>query len=119
MPDVQPLPTTHRALVLTSTDQPPEVRVIKTPQPGPGSALVRIEAASILSYSKNVYNGARRYPFPTPLVIGSSGIGRIAALGPDATSLKVGDLVFLDCKAKTKGVIMLDNRKEGGHTSGS
>jgi len=71
----QELPKTHRALVLTSTDEPPEVRVIPTPQAGPGSAVVKVEAANIISYSKNIYNGSRKYPLPMPLVIGTSAIG--------------------------------------------
>ncbi|KUJ09344.1 GroES-like protein [Mollisia scopiformis] len=91
-----PLPETHRALVLTSTSQPPEVKIIPTPQPTPGSAVVRIEAANIISYSKHIYNGTRPYPFSLPLVIGTSAIGRIAALGPDSVSLKEGQLVFID-----------------------
>jgi NADPH:quinone reductase-like Zn-dependent oxidoreductase len=91
------LPKTHRALVLTSTSQPPEVKIIPTPQPTPGSAVIRVEAANIISYSKYIYDGTRNYPFPMPLVIGSSALGRVAATGPDATFLKAGQLVFIDC----------------------
>jgi NADPH:quinone reductase-like Zn-dependent oxidoreductase len=97
MASAQELPKTHRALVLTSTSEPPEVKVVPTPQPGPGNAIVKIEAANIISYSKNIYNGTRKYPFPMPLVIGSSGIGRVAAIGPDTLLLKPGQLVFVDC----------------------
>jgi NADPH:quinone reductase-like Zn-dependent oxidoreductase len=91
------LPKTHRALVLTSTDEPPEIKVVPTPQPGPGSAIVKVEAANIISYSKNIYNGTRKYSFPLPLVIGTSGLGRVAAIGPDAVLLELGQLVFIDC----------------------
>ncbi|TVY82010.1 L-threonine 3-dehydrogenase [Lachnellula suecica] len=98
----QQIPKTHRALVLTSTDQPPEVKTIPTPQPGPGSAVVRIEAANILTYSKYIYNGARKYPFPTPLVIGSSALGRIVATGPDAVLLEAGKFVFVDCFVRAR-----------------
>jgi NADPH:quinone reductase-like Zn-dependent oxidoreductase len=92
----QELPETHRALVLTSTNQPPEVKIIPTPQPSSGSAVVRVEAANILSYSKYIYNGARKYPFPVPFVTGTSGLGRVAAIGPDAVLLEPGQLVFID-----------------------
>lgn len=64
---------------------------------GCGSAIVRGEAANIISYSKDMYNGTRNYPFPMPLVIGTSGLGRVAAIGPDAVLLKPGQLVFIDC----------------------
>ncbi|CZR62956.1 related to ADH3-alcohol dehydrogenase III [Phialocephala subalpina] len=92
----QPLPETHRALILTSRAYGPEIKTIPTPQPGPGNAIVRIEAANIISYSKHIYSGTRPYPLPVPLVIGTSAIGRIATTGPDAVSLKPGQLIFVD-----------------------
>ncbi|MCJ1315726.1 hypothetical protein MMC15_001046 [Xylographa vitiligo] len=90
------LPETHRALVLTSTTEPPTVQTIATPQPGPGSAIVKVVVANVISYSRDIYNGKRKYAFPTPLVIGCSAVGRIAAVGPDATSLTLGQLVLVD-----------------------
>ena len=90
------LPKTHRALVLSSTSSPPEIKSIPTPQPTPGSVVVRMEIANVVSYTREVYNGTRKYPFPMPLVIGFSGVGRIAAVGPDATSLEPGKLVLVD-----------------------
>jgi NADPH:quinone reductase-like Zn-dependent oxidoreductase len=117
----QELPKTHRALVLTSISQPPQVKIIPTPQPGPGSAVVRVNAANIISYSKYIYNGARKYPFPTPLVIGTSGLGRIAAIGPDTTLLEPGQLVFIDSYIRGR-----DNPEDAilfgvheGHTEGA
>ncbi|KAJ3712213.1 alcohol dehydrogenase [Lentinula raphanica] len=91
------LAETHRVLQLTSTREPLQLQVVPTPQPGPGSAIVKVLAASVLSYSEDIYNGKRQYPFPTPFVPGASAIGRIVALGPDATTLTVGQLVYLDC----------------------
>lgn len=93
----QTLPRTHRALILTSTSSPPALQTLPTPQPGPGSAVVRILTANVLSYTRQIYNGERQYPFPTPLIPGASAIGRVAAIGPDATLLKPGMLVFVDC----------------------
>lgn len=92
----QQLPQTHRALVLTSTSEPPAVKNISTPQPGPGSIVVQVIVANVISYMRDIYNGKRQYPFPMPLVIGTNAIGRVAAIGPDATSLKPGQLVFVD-----------------------
>ena len=117
----QQLPKMHRALVLTSTSQPPEVKTIPTPQPGCGSAVVRVEAANIISYSKYIYNGTRNYPFPMPLVIGTSGLGRVTALGPDAVLLKPGQLVWIDCFVRGRddpdAAILLGIHE--GHTEGS
>ncbi|TVY80827.1 Acryloyl-coenzyme A reductase, partial [Lachnellula suecica] len=91
------LPTDHRALVLSDIKDGFEVKTLPTPQPGIGNAIVRVEAASILSYHREIYNGARHYEFPMPIVGGCSAMGRIAAVGPDATLLQPGQLVYMDC----------------------
>ncbi|KAH9897269.1 alcohol dehydrogenase [Xylariomycetidae sp. FL2044] len=92
------LPATHRALVLRSAKEPLDMAVEErpTPQPTSGSAVVRVMAAAVLSYAREVYNGKRNYPFPLPFVPGSSGVGRIVAVGPDAALLRPGQLVLID-----------------------
>ncbi|KAJ4289107.1 hypothetical protein N0V90_011449 [Kalmusia sp. IMI 367209] len=91
------LPTHHRALVVESTSTPLIVEHRPVPAATLGSAVIHVEAAGIISYQREIYNGTRAYSFPTPLVAGMSAIGRIAALGTDATSLQHGQLVFADC----------------------
>jgi len=90
-------PNEHTALQLESIEAGLQIKQLPTPQPGLGNAIVRIEAAGVLSYHRDVYNGDRHYSFPTPLIGGISAIGRIAALGPDATTLKEGQFVYVDC----------------------
>jgi len=92
------LPKTHRALVLHSTRDPYDISVVTqdTPQPCPGSAVIRVLSAGVLTYANRVYSGHKPYPYPEPFVIGSSAIGRVAAVGLDATSLKAEQLVFFD-----------------------
>jgi threonine dehydrogenase-like Zn-dependent dehydrogenase len=90
------MPKTHRALVLSSPGVPPEVKTIPTPQPTPGSAVVRILVANVAPITRDVYNGTSQKSYPTPLVTGSSAIGRVAAVGPDATLLTPGQLVLVD-----------------------
>ncbi|KAI1084180.1 GroES-like protein [Whalleya microplaca] len=94
---ISDLPVQHRALVLETRECGFQVKNIPTPQPGLGNAIVRVHAASVLSYHREVYNGDRAYPFPTPLVGGCSAIGRVGAVGPDATALQPGQLVWIDC----------------------
>ena len=65
--------------------------------PAPGSAVGRVLEAGVLSYQREIYNGQRPYPFPKPIVGGYSAIGRVAAVGPDATALQPGQLVWVDC----------------------
>ncbi|OAL02160.1 GroES-like protein [Phaeosphaeriaceae sp. SRC1lsM3a] len=95
-------PTEHRALQLESIEAGFKVVSLPIPQPNAGSAIIRIEAASILSYHRDIYNGKRHYTFPTPLVGGMSAIGRITALGPDSTSLHEGQLVYVDCVIRSR-----------------
>ncbi|KAI7771446.1 hypothetical protein LZL87_010886 [Fusarium oxysporum] len=92
------LPKTHRALVLHSTRDPYDISVVAqdTPQSCPGSAVIRVLSAGVLTYADRVYSGHKPYPYPEPFVIGSSAIARVTAVGPDATSLKPGQLVFFD-----------------------
>ena len=91
------LPHQHRALVLEAVGEDFHFKTLPTPQPVPGSATVRIIGDEVLSYHREVYSGQRPYPFPLPLVGGCSAIGRVAALGPDATLLLPGQLVYVDC----------------------
>lgn len=93
---MQSPPATHRALVLNAIGQPLRLETRSTPQVTPGSAVVKILEAAVLSYSRDIYNGTRKYELPTPSVPGSGAIGRVAAIGADATKLKPGDLVFID-----------------------
>ncbi|EXJ72922.1 uncharacterized protein A1O5_04071 [Cladophialophora psammophila CBS 110553] len=90
------IPPTHRALRQDVYALPPTVQQIPTPQATPGSAVLRVLQASVISYTKDIYNGVRKYPYPTPLTLGASALARVMALGPDATTLKVGNLCLLD-----------------------
>ena len=115
------LPSQHRALVLGSIGAGFELKTLPTPQPSPGSAIIRVLVAGILSYSREIYNGQRPYPIPTPLVPGSSAIGRVAAVGPDAAALRPGQLVFVNCVIRGRddpSALIFSALHEGG-TDGS
>jgi NADPH:quinone reductase len=78
-------PGTTDALVL---------RDLPTPTPGPGEALIRIEASGVNFI--DVYFREGRYPAPLPLTLGQEAAGIIVALGEQGstpTTLKVGDRV--------------------------
>ena len=96
------LPSHHRALVLEAVETGFQLKSLPTPQPTPGSATVRIAVAGVLSYSREIYNGQRQHRFPTPLVGGCSAIGRVAAIGPDATALQPSQLVYVDCVIRAR-----------------
>lgn len=64
---------------------------IPMPEPGPGQARVKIEAAG-LNYI-DVYHRMGRYPGQFPFTLGTEGSGVVDAIGPDVTEVKPGDRV--------------------------
>jgi NADPH2:quinone reductase len=70
------------------------LRDLPTPSPGPGEALIRIEASGVNFI--DVYFREGRYPAQLPYTLGQEAAGIIVALGEptgSATKLKVGDRV--------------------------
>ena len=63
----------------------------EAPQPGPGEALVRIEAAGVNFIE--VYQRTGLYARPLPFTPGSEGAGEVLAIGPGATQVSIGDRV--------------------------
>ncbi|KAI0164486.1 GroES-like protein [Hypoxylon sp. FL1284] len=93
------LPAEHRGLVI---DDGISVKTLPVPQPEIGSAVIRIEAAGVLSYHREIYGGERKYSFARPAVGGVSAIGRVAAVAADATALRAGQLVYVDCTIRAR-----------------
>src|SRR4051812_48602912 len=58
---------------------------VRTPEPRPGSALVRIEASALMSYLKAYVEGKlpAYNPPPGPFTIGTNGVGVVEAVGRD------------------------------------
>lgn len=75
---------------------------VPIPPPESGKAIIQILAANILSYAREIYNGDRKYPYPTPLTIGGSAVGRVFDLPLDSTSLQKNDLVLIDCTYRSR-----------------
>ncbi|RFU81832.1 alcohol dehydrogenase [Trichoderma arundinaceum] len=96
------LPLTHRALVLHSLDSPLKVEHPPTPQATSGNVVVRVLAANVLSYGREILDGTRPYPYPKPYIPGGSAIGRIAAVGPDSTVFAPGQLVLVDIMTRAR-----------------
>jgi len=75
---------TGDASVLRYEEVPP-------PEPSPGQAVVRIEAAGV-NYL-DVYHRTGAYPGPLPFTIGQEGAGVVVSAGDGVTSVKPGDRV--------------------------
>jgi NADPH2:quinone reductase len=82
-----------RAIQITQTGGADvlQLRELPTPTPGPGEALVQIEACGVNFI--DIYLREGRYASPLPFIPGQEAAGVIIALGPGATSVKVGDRV--------------------------
>ena len=70
--------------VLTLVDAP-------VPNPKANEALVQIEAAGVNFI--DVYFREGRYPAPLPFINGQEAAGLVVAVGPDVTTLRLGDRV--------------------------
>ncbi|KAH6668296.1 hypothetical protein B0J14DRAFT_600316 [Halenospora varia] len=91
------IPSHHRALLLSEVGTPIVIEARPTPQPGPGSVIVRILAASVRSNAPQVFQDPNSgHLLPVPFVPGLMAIGRVADVGPDATKLSSGQLIFFD-----------------------
>ena len=85
-----------KAAVLKALGTPLSVETVPDPVLGTGEVIVDVAAANVLAYARDVFSGKRNYLLELPIVPGSGGIGRVRAIGPDATRLAVGDWVFID-----------------------
>jgi alcohol dehydrogenase len=91
-----------RAAVLVEFGAPLEVRDVPAPTAGGGEVVVEVLAAAVAPYAEEVFSGRRRYPLVPPVVPGIGGVGRVVHVGPDATRLRVGDLVWCDCTVRAR-----------------
>lgn len=66
------LPERYKALVLSSCKEPLDlaVQTLPTPNPSPGSAIVKVLSTHVFSYGKEVYSG-KPYPTTLPLTLGA------------------------------------------------
>jgi NADPH2:quinone reductase len=64
---------------------------LPTPRPGPGQALVRLEAAGVNFI--DVYQRTGLYKNPLPLPLGLEGAGVVEDVGPGVTTVRTGERV--------------------------
>jgi NADPH2:quinone reductase len=64
---------------------------VPLPEPGPGEARVKLEAAGV-NYI-DIYHRMGQYKGALPLTLGQEGAGVVDAIGPNVTEVKLGDRV--------------------------
>ena len=67
------------------------IEEIPDPHPGPGEALVRVEAVGVNFIE--VYQRMGLYPLPLPFTPGGEGAGTVIAIGAGVTAVRIGDRV--------------------------
>src|ERR1017187_6003319 len=82
-----------RAIQITQTGGPEvlALREVPTPTPGPGEALIQIEACGVNFI--DVYFREGRYPAQLPFIPGQEAAGTVIGLGPDGGAVKIGGRV--------------------------
>ena len=97
-----------RAVVALSSGAPVSIETIVVPDPGPGEALVDIEACGVCHTDLHYREGGISDDFP--FLLGHEAAGRVAAVGEGVTDVAPGDFVVLnwravcgECRACRKG----------------
>lgn len=82
-----------KAIIVEKTGSPDVLQYLErpTPTPGPGQALVRVEAIGVNFI--DVYHRTGLYPLPLPFIPGSEAAGVVEAVGDGVTEVTLGDRV--------------------------
>jgi alcohol dehydrogenase len=95
-----------KAAILKAFGAPLAIESLPDPVLGTGEVVVDVAACPVLAYAGEVYSGRRRYLLEPPVAPGTGAIGRVRALGPDATHLAVGDWVFCDPTVRSRDDVL-------------
>lgn len=84
-----------RALQFTQWQQPPELRDVPDPDPGPGEVVVKIGGAGACHSDLHVMDEFEEgmMPFELPFTLGHENAGWVHALGAGVTGVEVGEPV--------------------------
>lgn len=82
-----------RAVVVRQTGGPEVLELEERPSPEPGPGEVRVDVRAAGVNFVDTYQRSGTYRLPLPFVAGSEGAGVVSAVGPEVTSIAVGDRV--------------------------
>src|SRR3979411_2102799 len=89
--------TQVRGVVAPGKGLPVEVTTVPVPDPGPGEALVRVQACGVCHTDLHYREGGIGDDFP--YLLGHEAAGVVEAVGSDVTSVAPGDFVILNWRA--------------------
>src|ERR1041385_5129560 len=97
-----------QAVVARSKGAPVTIETINVPSPGPGEAVVQVQACGVCHTDLHYKEGGIGDDFP--YLLGHEAAGVVEAVGPDVTDVAPGDFVILNwravcgnCRACTRG----------------
>ena len=86
-----------QGVVAKAKGQPVELVTIHVPDPGPGEALVKVQACGVCHTDLHYREGGINDEFP--FLLGHEAAGVVEAVGDDVTSVAPGDFVVLNWRA--------------------
>jgi len=91
------MPHRVQGVVARAKGQPVELTTIVVPDPGPGEALVQVQACGVCHTDLHYREGGINDDFP--FLLGHEAAGIVAAVGDDVTDVQPGDFVVLNWRA--------------------
>jgi S-(hydroxymethyl)mycothiol dehydrogenase len=86
-----------QGVIAASKGAPVRVETIVVPDPGPGEALVKVQACGVCHTDLHYREGGINDDFP--FLLGHEAAGVVEAVGPDVTAVAPGDFVVLNWRA--------------------
>ncbi|HEX4906750.1 MAG TPA: S-(hydroxymethyl)mycothiol dehydrogenase [Acidimicrobiales bacterium] len=86
-----------RGVVARGKGEPVSIETIVVPEPGPGEALVRVQACGVCHTDLHYREGGINDDFP--FLLGHEAAGVVEAVGDDASGIAPGDFVVLNWRA--------------------
>jgi S-(hydroxymethyl)mycothiol dehydrogenase len=86
-----------KGVIASGKGAPVSVTTVIVPDPGPGEALVAIQACGVCHTDLHYREGGIGEDFP--YLLGHEAAGIVEAVGPDVTGLSAGDFVILNWRA--------------------
>lgn len=88
---------TVNGVIARSKGAPVEIVTINVPDPGPGEAVVKVQACGVCHTDLHYREGGINDEFP--FLLGHEAAGVVEAVGPDVTDVEPGDFVILNWRA--------------------
>jgi S-(hydroxymethyl)mycothiol dehydrogenase len=86
-----------QGVIATEAGAPVSMAAVLVPDPGPGEALVSVQACGVCHTDLHYREGGIGSDFP--YLLGHEAAGVVEAIGPDVTGLEPGDFVILNWRA--------------------